>query len=219
MATANDELEKHKELMKPDALLGNHKFGYPLVLCHGFWLDVGAVQNYRYYYNFDFRDDDVFVVSPPKCGTHWLYYAIYLLVTKNYGDVPKHQQLPILEFMHRFDKSVAEALEQETKRRVIATHMPAPLLPKDAFKGKVIYVYRNPKDVAISLFHHHKNHILWPFDVTFDEWIEIYMKGETSFGPYPEHVKEMLKLESEMGKNVLFVSYEEMKKVNLRKCL
>ena len=45
-------------------------------------------------------------------------------------------------------------------RRVIKTHLPLQLLPPDLKdKCKVIYVSRNPKDTAVSLFYYYKG---WP---------------------------------------------------------
>ena len=119
-----------------------------------------------------------------------------------------HQQRPLLE--NPYDESWHDMLKAETNNRVIATHMPPPLLPRDIFKGRVIYVYRNPKDVCCSLYCHNQNQITWPFDIPFEQWVEVFMRGETTFGPFHKHLKAALEMKKE-GKPVLFLSYEEMK--------
>ena len=44
--------------------------------------------------------------------------------------------------------------------RILNTHHPPHLLPKDIKekkKAKIVYIYRNPKDVAVSAYHHYSN--------------------------------------------------------------
>ena len=43
------------------------------------------------------------------------------------------------------------------RRRLVKSHQPLSLLPRDLLtKAKVVYVGRNPKDVAVSYYHHHR---------------------------------------------------------------
>ena len=43
-------------------------------------------------------------------------------------------------------------------RRVIKTHLPMQLLPEGVCeKAKVVYLARNPKDVAVSFYYHNVN--------------------------------------------------------------
>uniref|UniRef100_T1HI69 Sulfotransfer_1 domain-containing protein n=1 Tax=Rhodnius prolixus TaxID=13249 RepID=T1HI69_RHOPR len=52
------------------------------------------------------------------------------------------------------------ALDNMTSPRYIKSHLPPQLLPKQLWtvKPKIIYIYRNPKDVAMSYCNHYR---LW----------------------------------------------------------
>ena len=64
--------------------------------------------------------------------------------------------------------------------RVFKTHLPHDLVPKprdEATKPRYIYVMRNPKDTAVSFYHHYQllprtKHRSW------DEYFELFIKGQ-----------------------------------------
>lgn len=53
-----------------------------------------------------------------------------------------------------------DKIDVESSPRLLHSHLPPHLLPKQIWsvRPKVIYIYRNPKDAAISRFHMTKNH-------------------------------------------------------------
>ena len=127
--------------------------------------------------NFQTRDDDVFVVAFPKSGHHWSYDIINMLLKGELvlDNVVKEAYfveflLPAADGMSAFDRLPSP--------RMIYTHFHADALPREIFakKRKVVRLIRNPKDVAVSAFHHrsamdeslcHK--------MTWDEFIEEMM--------------------------------------------
>ena len=51
-----------------------------------------------------------------------------------------------------------EQIDALESPRILNTHHPPHLLPKDIKenkKAKIVYIYRNPKDVAVSAYHHY----------------------------------------------------------------
>ena len=105
------------------------------------------------------RPTDVFVASFPKSGTTWLQevvYRLYMLeASKNdRGELtqlverskdPMDSRFPYLEFPY----PGLEDINCREGVRLIKTHLPVHLLPSEVWKGKIIYIYRNPKDVAV----------------------------------------------------------------------
>jgi hypothetical protein len=51
-----------------------------------------------------------------------------------------------------------EDIEKMPSPRFIKTHLPAQLLPDQLWtvKPKIVYIRRNPKDTAVSYYHHHR---------------------------------------------------------------
>ncbi|XP_045862752.1 amine sulfotransferase-like [Meles meles] len=95
---------------------------------------------------------------------------------------------------------------------LFSTHLPYYLVPSGLKnkKAKIIYVYRNPKDVLCSYFHFAKN-VTSQFTDTFEEFMKQFL-GERVMGSlWFDHIKGWYEHRSFF--NVQFMTYEEMKKV------
>lgn len=59
--------------------------------------------------------------------------------------------------------------------------------------AKYIYITRNPKDVAVSFYHHmnHTHHLT--FNLDWNEYFESFLKGDVLFGSWFDHVLEWWK--------------------------
>jgi Sulfotransferase domain len=95
--------------------------------------------------------------------------------------------------------------------RFIKTHLPASLLPDQLWtvKPKIVYVRRNPKDTAVSYFHHHR--ILQGYTGNMDDFMEAFIDDLTLWSPYHEHVMEFCQM-AKTEKNIHLVRFEDMKK-------
>jgi hypothetical protein len=71
----------------------------------------------------------------------------------------------------------------KTRKRVFFTHLPLELLPKSILEGpcKVIYVARNPKDNAVSFYHHHRmaRFLGVQKNLTWDQFFALYVTGSS----------------------------------------
>lgn len=118
--------------------------------------------------DFEVRPDDVWVISYPKAGTTWAQEMIWMLCNDlDYSSATRN----ITDRFYFFEQETMYALRSEkaiesiTKvhqapsPRFIKSHLPIHLLPRQlwSIKPKIVYVARNPKDVAISYFHHLTN--------------------------------------------------------------
>ncbi|XP_033123909.1 sulfotransferase 2B1-like [Anneissia japonica] len=91
------------------------------------------------------------------------------------------------------------------------THVPVDILPKEVFegKGKVVYVGRNPKDTAVSLWHFIKERRFLEEYEKWDNFLAAYLKPDMMYGSWFDH--NLKYYEHRDAKNFLFLTYEEMK--------
>lgn len=122
-------------------------------------------------------------------------------------------------------------MAERTTRRFFKTHFPIKLLPKNVSEvgGKIVYIARNPKDVAVSYYHYHKVHPSLGFTGDFESFVEYFMNGLSksrccmtdtlithhllivlaACGPYWEHVLNAWSHRND--ENVFFIFYENLK--------
>ncbi|KAM5253878.1 sulfotransferase 6B1-like [Hipposideros larvatus] len=153
--------------------------------------------------SFSAREDDVFLVSYPKSGTHWIAKVI--------ENIP-NADITLTSPIELGDISKLEELKTYCKRRIIPTHLNYSMLPMDIKQKqcKIIYIIRNPKDTAVSLFHYYRDNPNLPGVETWAAFLELFLRGNVVYGSWFDHV---LSWESHKNdKNILFIFYEEMKK-------
>jgi hypothetical protein len=80
--------------------------------------------------------------------------------------------------------------------------------PLNNTTAKVVYVARNPKDVAISTFFH--NQSKGGYEGTWEEHFQEFLNGDVGSGPYFDHILPWWQA-SQKDKNILFMKYEDMK--------
>lgn len=106
---------------------------------------------------FEFRDDDIVISTPAKCGTTWTQTICALLVFGTH-EFPKALDLisPWLDQTLRPLDEVVGDLEAQEHRRFIKTHTPLDGLPFDE-RVSYICVARDPRDVGVSWDNHMNN--------------------------------------------------------------
>src|SRR6266550_7695693 len=106
---------------------------------------------------FHFRDDDIVISTPPKCGTTWMQMLCALLVFQT-PQLPRRltELSPWLDMQTAVRDDVVAALEAQQHRRFIKSHTPLDGLPYDE-RVTYICVGRDPRDVFLSLDNHIEN--------------------------------------------------------------
>ena len=106
---------------------------------------------------FKFRDDDIVISTPAKCGTTWVQMICALLIFQS-SRFERSLDLisPWLDMLTRPLDAVIADLDAQHHRRFIKTHTPLDGLP---FNGRVTYICvgRDPRDVALSWDNHMSN--------------------------------------------------------------
>ncbi|XP_073972158.1 sulfotransferase 1C4-like [Rhodnius prolixus] len=93
--------------------------------------------------------------------------------------------------------------------RHFKTHLPPSLLPPNLVDTcKVVYVARNPFDVAASFYHHNKLFRAHGYQGDFKKYWELFEKDLILYSPYWEHIKEGWELRNHP--NFLFLFYEDL---------
>lgn len=167
--------------------------------------------------NFHIRPDDIWVTSFSKAGTTWIMNIIQQLkngldFTADYVNAAyMYFEKPIFHEITETNKKHNLFAEHDNEiGRLLKSHLPAFLLPKDIWtvKPKVIYVYRDAKDVAISMFHMYKSKTGVKFSGTKEEFFDIFLENDIFFGPFNDHVNNFLQLKN--LDHVLLMKYEDL---------
>lgn len=152
------------------------------------------------------RQDDIFIVTYPKCGTTWTQYLILSILTD--GHPPK----TVVDFMLAspfMELMGAEAADRMPRPGLLKTHLPFKFQPYSP-QAKYIYVTRNPYDVCVSFYYHLKGMTPKTVDVTFSKYCKLFIGGKTCFGDYFDHLLSWYAHRNDP--NVLFFTYEQLKK-------
>ena len=92
---------------------------------------------------------DVFIVTPPKCGTTWMQQIVHGLRTRGSMDFDEISRVvPWINMAH--DIGIDINAPQVSDPRAFKTHSTLDEVPKG---GKYIVVLRDPKDALISHYH------------------------------------------------------------------
>lgn len=156
------------------------------------------------------QDGDVFIVTYPRSGTTWTEQMVHLLLNRGVqGEQRITDAVPWLETLPHRPNGMSDFLKTMQGRRAFTSHLPQPLMPHLASStARIVYVARNPKDVAVSTFFHDQSKS--GYEGTWQEHFQLFMHGEVNFGSYFDHVLPWYSAASE-NKNIVFLKYEDLK--------
>lgn len=139
----------------------------------------GRITNTSRWAGFRHRPDDIFICTPPKCGTTWTQAICAMLV---FGKVDHGQQpgviSPWIDAEYAPIEDYLEKVEAQTHRRYIKTHTPfdgIPYYPECTY----LAVFRDPRDAYLSGLNHRDNMTDWDLATSsfpngpnaFTEWL------------------------------------------------
>uniref|UniRef100_A0A8C5RUM8 Sulfotransferase n=1 Tax=Laticauda laticaudata TaxID=8630 RepID=A0A8C5RUM8_LATLA len=148
----DEKLEENKKATSSELTFMYDGVLYPTMVC--------CPETLKRVHTFRAREDDIILVSYPKTGKHHSF-------ARN-AFVSVHIEYRII------------GMEKLPSRRVIRTHLIPQKLPRSFFekKTKILVLFRNPKDAAVSFFHFTKGINMRPDQNTWDEFFEEFITGK-----------------------------------------
>ena len=158
---------------------------------------------------------DVFACSHFKSGTNWTmqialqiahrgratYEHIHDEVAWPDGPIGRLQTAVPVEDARTWQLS-------PTGLRIIKTHKPFDEVPYSP-DARYICVVRDPKDVFVSSYHFVRCTAMGPAMPAVSVWLDHFLSPDFAFGNWAHHVASCWQVRSR--RNVLFLTYEEMK--------
>ncbi len=144
---------------------------------------------------------DVFIVSYPKSGNTWTRFLIANLVhpgePANFGNI--NRLIPDPEALSK------RALNRLPRPRIIKSHQYF-----HPHYERIIYVVRDPRDVALSQYHFHRKRMLLDDSAPIEQFISGFVAGKTSaYGSWGENVSSWLATRR-THPGFLLIRYEDM---------
>lgn len=232
------ESEVNKELLEDHS---GERSGWYYVGNGKYLLPSRYASEFKQFYHFPGRKDDIWISTFPRSGTTLMQELVWILVNGFDFETARKLNLwertPFFELNLFFHEKTKEMFLEENAEnpenikiiqgmstpayhsasglpspRIIKTHFPLSLLPRDVHKNKakVIYVARNPKDVIPSYYHLLR---LWRtsgYTSNLKKFWEQFKKGHVPWGPYWSHLDEAWNHKND--ENILFLFYEDMLK-------
>ncbi|XP_066499005.1 amine sulfotransferase-like [Hoplias malabaricus] len=159
--------------------------------------------------NFEIRDSDVFLVTYPKSGTIWTQNIIMSICDSECTDETEFpnnlEKMPWLEYPQGHTDYSTRA-----SPRFFASHLSTALMPPGLRekKPKIVYVARNPKDVAVSYFHFCRAWTQLETPRSFQEFLQEFIAGEVGGSSWFDHIRDWYTHRDDF--NILFLMYEDM---------
>lgn len=170
------------------------------------------------------KKEDIFVCTFPRSGTTWTQEIVWQIINNGKIDYrPLHVRMPWVDGMPYAQPEnpylvtsagmIEKMFECFPSPRVFKSHLPYDLVPKGCGQAakpqaRYIYVMRNPKDVAVSLFEF-VGKVSGREALSWDELFELFYQGKVYYGPWFDHVISWWKHKDDP--DVLILKYEDMK--------
>ncbi|XP_052222287.1 sulfotransferase 1A2-like [Dreissena polymorpha] len=157
---------------------------------------------------FEFLDGDVLLVSYPKAGCTWTFEILTMLL-KGKSDGPHYSKMHVM-----LEASARENMTTLPSPRLLNTHLPWRRFPSDIMKKKVklVFVVRNPKDAAVSLYHMMTGMKHYNYSGRFENWLPLFMQGQLAYDCYLKYLHDWEEVYKTKSLDMFILYYEDLKR-------
>jgi len=150
--------------------------------------------------------DDVWLTSYPRSGNTWARFMIANLLRPNVAHTLHSVQRLVPDIYAVSERSLAVV----ARPRILKSH--------EYFDPRyrcIIYLVRDPRDVAVSYFHFQTQRELIAAELPARKWIGDFIAGGGEFGSWRDHVESWLSTRGDSERFAL-VRYEDVKEDPVR---
>jgi hypothetical protein len=151
--------------------------------------------------------DDVYLTSYPRSGNTWTRFLVANLLNPEDPATFGNIESRVAEIYFNYD----HVLRSLPRPRLLKSHEPFnPRYPK------IIYIVRDPRDVAVSFYHHNVKWRNISDDYPIDDFIPGFVAGQFDpwSGSWGDNVKSWISMR-QGGGNFLLLRYEDLKQNTL----
>jgi len=217
-------------------IVADSQWGYRMVLepkagvRHPPFFKIAACEELRERY--EIKPHDVIITTYPKCGTTWMRQIMLLLLNGSDTEAVGSESVKWFEatVSSKDTHSTVDDLidlpipsKEQSGLRAWLTHAPLHAVPwkgglSEATKvgAKLIIVSRNPKDAAVSKYHHAKRVPMLHFTGSWDNFFPLYLADKIVYGSFWDWHRDWWNAKEKNSETILWLSYEDMK-MNLKK--
>ncbi len=146
--------------------------------------------------------DDIFLVSYPKSGNTWVRFLVANLV---------HTKEPVT-FLNI--ESIVPSIYILPDRKLRELPRPRIIKSHECFMPRyrsVIYIVRDPRDVAVSYYYYNLKKRLLSADCTLDQYIPLFIADDLDMksGPWGDHVLSWVRMQDTLER-FLLLRYEDI---------
>ncbi|XP_019166834.1 PREDICTED: flavonol 3-sulfotransferase-like [Ipomoea nil] len=191
-------------------------------LYNGFWYPPRIIHGLlALHQHFKPHPNDVLLASFPKSGTTWLKALLFTIVNRAKYNGTMHPLLTsnphdLVPWLEAYASS--NPTNPRPNSSLFHTHLAYPTLPQQIYTSsssscRIVYVFRDPKDVLVSCWHFLAELRPKHFPpISLQEAFDQFSRGASPFGPFWDHVAGYFKASVQSPDKVLFVSYEDLKR-------
>lgn len=161
--------------------------------------------------DFQFRDGDVLLSSYPKAGCTWTYEILTMLL-RGRAEGPEYSKMNSM-----LEAIAAENMNSLASPRLLNTHLPYRRIPKDINnkKVKVVFVVRNMKDAAVSLYHMILGMTHYNYSGKFENWLPLYLRGDLAYDSYLKYLRDWEEVYRSHKHDMILLYFEDLKRDTL----